>query len=258
MSNAQQGIEGFTVLGHRGAKAHAPENTIISFEKGIELGATMLELDIHLSKDGEMVVIHDGTVDRTTDGTGYVHEKTLAELQALDASSWFDESLPVQRIPTLQEVIEATKGRIYLNIEIKLGGDKESGRVAYTEIPAKLRDCLIENDMVDQVVVSSFHQPYITELKKILPEIRVALLHKKPVENLIEKALDEGWEAVHTHTSLIDEDFVKAAHDEDIRVRAWNPNDAETMQKMIELGVDGIGTDYPEVLLELAKEANRV
>lgn len=250
-------IDGFTILGHRGVKGHAPENTLVSFEKGIQMGSTMLELDIHLSKDKELIVIHDGAVDRTTNGTGLVHEMTLTELQRLDAGAWFGPEFAGERIPTLQEVIGLVRGRAYLNVEIKVGG-MNPNRFVYPDIIQPLGDLLTTTDMVNEVVVSSFHQPYLTELKQVLPNVRVALLHQKPVDNLFETAVAEGWEAVHTHTSLIDEQFVAAAHAKGIRVRAWNPNDAETMRRMIHLGVDGIGTDFPEVLLQLAREAGRV
>lgn len=250
-------IEGFTVLGHRGVRGHASENTLASFEQGIQMGATMLELDIHLSRDQQLVVIHDATMDRTTDGTGLVSDMTLEEIQQLDAGAWFGPEFAGERVPTLQQVIDLVKGRAYLNVEIKVGGFGQD-RIVYPEIVDLLTDVLTASGMEDDVVVSSFHQPYIKDLKQKLPGVRVALLHQKPVDNLFVMAAEEGWEAVHTHVSLIDEAFVAAAHEKGLRVRAWNPNDAETMRRLIELGVDGIGTDFPEVLLEQARAAGVV
>lgn len=250
-------IDAFTVLGHRGSKGHAPENTLISFERAIEQGSTMLELDIHVTRDRQLAVIHDGSVDRTTDGSGLVHEMTLPELQQLDAGYWFGPDFVGQRIPSLEQVIELAKGRVYLNVEIKVGGVNPV-RVVYPDIVDLLADTLSATDMADEVVVSSFHHPYLTELKQRLPSVRVALLHNKPVDDLFALAAREGWEAVHTHVGLVDTMFVQTAHDHGIRVRAWNPNDVETMKELIDLGVDGIGTDFPDVLRGLAQKAGLV
>ena len=104
---------------HRGGAAYAPENTLASFAEGLRRGADMLELDIHLSRDGELIVLHDHDLTRTTDGRGYVHQRTVADLQRLDAGSWFDPRFAGERIPTLEEVIAFVARRAYLTIEVK-------------------------------------------------------------------------------------------------------------------------------------------
>lgn len=239
---------GFTVLGHRGAKAHAPENTLPSFLKAIELGATMTELDIHLSKDGEMVVMHDAAVDRTTNGHGAIADLTVAQLKQLDAGSWFHPQFAGVRVPLLREVIELVTGRILLNIEVKVGA------APYPGIIGKMADLLVETGMVAQTVVSSFHPEYLYELRRCLPEVEAALLCTR-VDGVIEQAVAAGWAAIHPHHSSVTPDFIAAAHDAGLAVRAWNPNDQDTMRKLLAMGVDGIGTDNPERLLELLAQA---
>lgn len=246
---ARPSIDAFSIMGHRGARGHAPENTLASFEKGIELGATMLELDIHLTLDGQLAVIHDPFMERTTDGSGWVHEMTMAQIQALDAGSWFAPEFSGERIPTLQQVVDVAKGRAYLNIEVKTGGLKPNS-IVYHDIIPRLTDVLLANDLKDQVVVSSFYIPYLVELKQRLPEVRVASVHQRAEADLISKATDAGFEAVHTTLSVADEAFVAQAHGQGVKVRVWTVNDAEDMQHALRLGIDGICTDYPDILVE--------
>lgn len=236
----------FTVLGHRGAKGHAPENTLVSFEKAIALGATMVELDIHLSKDGELIVMHDADVRRTTNGSGLIADLTLAEIKRLDAGAWFGPEFAGQKVPTLAEVIGLIKGRMLLNIEIKKGAARYDG------IAARMVETLLEHDFVDDVVVSSFEREYLRETRQALDRVQTALLYQKPQENVCQEAVDEGWTAIHPNLKLVDQALVEDAHARCLGVRAWNPNEVELMIPLLDLGVDGIGTDFPERLRELA------
>lgn len=237
------------MLGHRGAKGHAPENTLASFAKAVGLQANMTELDIHLSKDGGLIVMHDPRVDRTTNGTGLICELSLAEIKQLDAGSWFGSGFAGEKVPTLQEVMEFVKGKIALNIEVKAGPEGP-----YPGIIASAIEHIRSNDMVDSVVVSSFHREYLLELRRKAPEINAALLYSKPFEEPWKEAEDEGWD-LHPHLSLVDEQLMQEAHSRGLLVRAWNPNEAERMRPLVALGVDGIGTDYPEVLREVLRES---
>lgn len=254
MGGSTNTLQSFTVLGHRGAKGHAPENTLVSFERAIELGATMAELDIHLSKDRELIVMHDATVDRTTNGTGIVSDLTLAEIKALDAGAWFDAAYRGHQVPTLQEVIDLTRGRILLNVEVKRTG----GGGTHAGISELLAESLVKNDFVDQVVVSSFEPIYLKELRQLLPSLQLGLLYSKSTTDEHQLALDEGWEALHPHMSLVDQAYVDRAHASGLLVRAWNPNEVVDMIPLIERNVDGIGTDFPERLLELARKSGKI
>ena len=236
----------FGVLGHRGAMGHAPENTMASFAKAIELQADMTELDIHLSKDGELIVIHDSSVDRTTNGKGLVCDLTLEQIKNLDAGSWFAPECAGQRVTVLGEVMEFIKGKIDLNVEVKAPG-------VYPGIIDRLIEEIERHDMVDSVVVSSFQRPYLHELRRKAPHIKVALLYSKAFDEPWQEAVDQGW-YLHQHMSLVDSRLVDEAHARGILVRAWNPNKAEEMRPLIKLGVDGVGTNYPEILQQVWRE----
>ncbi len=241
-------LRGFTVLGHRGAKGHAPENTLASFAKALELGATMVELDIHLSRDGHLVVIHDADVARTTNGSGLVADLTLAEIRQLDAGSWFHPSFAGQRVPTLGEVWDFLAGRLPVNVEIKKGP-----RGPHDGIVERLAEFLVGRGALQQVVVSSFEPSYLRQLRQLLPDVQIALLYHKPLPDPCRLALDEGWQALHPHLSCVTPALVEQAHAQGLLVRGWNPNTAPEMEPLLDAGVDGIGTDFPEILRALAE-----
>lgn len=249
MPNQVPKKERFTVLGHRGAMGDAPENTLPSFRKGVELMATMVELDIHLSKDGELVVIHDATVDRTTNGTGNVSDLTWPELARLDAGSWFAPEFVGARIPRLEEVLDAVADQVLINIEIKKGPDGP-----YPEIVDRMAALLEKLQCIDRVVISSFEPSYLRNVRSRLPEVEIAILYSKPWPDVMDEALRQGWNGLHVHRSLVTKEYVDEAHAKGLVLRAWNPNDPGEMRRLIEAGVDGIGTDYPKVLYELARE----
>ena len=159
------------VLGHRGAKGHAPENTMVSFRKGYELGSDLLELDIHVSRDGELIVMHDADVSRTTDGEGYIKDLTTTEIKQLDAGAWFDERYRGERVPTLQEVLSWSKDRIPFVIEIK--GDP----IPASGIEEKLVEMLRLHSLLDDVMVISFHHPSVKRVKELEPSIATGILY---------------------------------------------------------------------------------
>ncbi len=149
---------------HRGASHEAPANTLAAFLLAVDLGADGIEFDVHLSKDGHAVVIHDFDVSATTDGQGLVRAKTLAELKELDAGSWFDPVFAGQRIPTLQEVIDAVGHRLLLNIELKTSGWGDGG------LAAKVTHIVEQNGLVDRVILSSFNPLTVWRAKRRNPQ----------------------------------------------------------------------------------------
>lgn len=157
---------------HRGASAQASANTLSAFRLAAELGADGVELDVQLSRDGEVVVIHDFTVDGTTNGSGAVVEKTLTELQTLDAGSWFDAAFAGERIPTLQEVMDAVGHRLLMNIEIKL-----PFTLANTGLEAEVVRLIEDNGLVDRVLISSFHPLTLRRVKSLNRRIPTGLLY---------------------------------------------------------------------------------
>lgn len=249
------------VIAHQGGDGLWPSNTRYAFEKAAELGVDVLEMDIHASKDGALVVIHDDTVDRTTDGSGAVKEMTLAELKKLDAGyDWSperqEEHFPYRsqgiEIPTLKEVLEQFP-HMPLVIEIK----PDDSRVALT-----LCDLLQSYGRTASVLVASFHSSPLKAFRKACPQVATAATSGEVRRLFILSALRLGTlyhpqaqalqiPEYYGDLHLVTERLVKAAHAKKVDVHVWTVNDKQTMSRLIALGVDGIITDRPDRLLEL-------
>jgi len=221
-------------IAHRGAFAYAPENTMKAFELAVEMKADMIEFDIRMTKDGHIVVIHDETIDRTSDGSGYVRDMALDQLKQFD----FGEG---EKIPTLEEVLQlAEKHKIMLNIELK-----------EYKIAKKTVELIDKYGMSDKVIVSSFLHPELLDIKNYNPNIQTALLFSARPINVVRLAKEARAEWIHPEYHFIDEVMVKQAHAGGIGVNAWTVDDEEDMEKMIEFGVDGVITDVPDVFIEI-------
>ena len=227
---------------HRGARAHAPENTLLAFSIAFDLGADAIECDVRQSRDGRLVIIHDDTVDRTTTGTGPVADQSLAELRGLNAGvRW---RLP-QRIPTLEETLALVRERGGVNLEVK--GESVAASVATAQaLAVVLRD--LEEALRERVLVSSFEHPAISLLKEELPWLRVAALFGDEWRrrDIIGPARLLGAEAIHPGVKLVSEDVVRRAHESGLRINVWTANSWGTIRQLIDWGVDGLFSDYPE------------
>lgn len=241
------------IIAHRGASGYAPENTISAFKRAIEMGADMIELDIHQTKDGEIVVLHDKNLSRVARVNKLVEEMTLQEIKKLDVGSWFSPEYAGERIPTLEEVISFVKGKVGLNIEIK------KGRKLYKGIEEKLVKILEEYDLKEPVIISSFHTSYLKRIKELNPYVAVGKLLVfsvfMPWENLIRDV-----NAIHPHWSMVNSYLVRAAHKDHLRVNVWTVNNIGIAYRLIKMGVDGLITNYPERIawaINLYKEKNK-
>ncbi len=228
-------------VGHRGAKGHAPENTMISFMVGAELGVTAVETDVHLSKDGEVVLIHDHTVDRTTNGRGLVKEMTLAELKALDAGGWYDGRFAGERIPTLAELLTWARDRVGVAIEIK------NGPIYYPGIAEKTIRLVRQHGMERQVILISFDHFVLREAKRIAPEIATGILYVGGLVDAVAAARAAHADALHPNWAFVTPELVRAVHDAGLAISPWNPNDLPTLRMLSQMGVDSVGTDFPEL-----------
>ena len=229
-------------IAHRGASAQAPENTIAAFEKAVELGADAIELDLHVSRDGELVIIHDDTLDRTTDGQGPVHTRSLQELKRLDAGRWFGESFAGQRIPTLAEVLDRFAGKVPLAIEIK------AGSAFFRGIEERVVSVLREHQVISQVAVASFDHYALLTLKELEPCLRTAaLLVGRPV-SISALAGPSKADAMAIEFSLVTKIEVDACRAAGLQLVVWVVNEPAQMRYFIDLGVDGIITDRPDLL----------
>ncbi|HLC20904.1 MAG TPA: glycerophosphodiester phosphodiesterase [Candidatus Methylomirabilis sp.] len=229
-------------IAHRGASALAPENTMAAFDKALELGADALELDLHVSRDGELVVIHDDTLDRTTDGHGLVYERSLEELKRLDAGRWFGEGFAGQRIPMLDEVLDRYAGKVPLALEVK------AGSAFFPGIEEKVVSALRRRSAIGQTVVASFDHHALQRVKEIEPTLRTAaLLVGRPV-SVSAIAGPVRAEAMALEASLVTKTEVEACRAAGLQLVVWVVNEPALMRLFIGLGVDGIITDRPDLL----------
>lgn len=204
-----------------------PENTLRSFVAAQQAGLDVIELDLHLSKDGALVVMHDTDVDRTTDGTGPIAEKTLAELRALDAGRG-------ERVPVFEEVLEAV--RTPLQAEIK---DVQAARA--------LAEVMLKRDLVSRVEVSSFHDEAVAEIGRLVPGVRTALIGSRYGTDIVERAVDAGARTLCLNIRRLTLEIVEQARKADLRVIGWVVNTQDHLRLVRALQLDGATTDYPEI-----------
>ncbi|QJD87243.1 glycerophosphodiester phosphodiesterase [Cohnella herbarum] len=226
------------IIAHRGAAGEAPENTLAAFRLGMEQGCDAIELDIHLSKDGEIIVCHDETIDRTSDGTGAIRELTVAEIKRADAGGWFSEKYAGERIPLLEEVFELVPSSIMINIEIKSSFEQR--------LETTLARLLRRTARLSSVVVSSFDFNCLAVLKQIEPEARIGLLYEdKATLADPTNQLTVPVYSLHPYFGKLDIEDAREAVRQGLRVYPWTVNGEEQIRLMIEYGVSGVITDYP-------------
>lgn len=256
----------FLVIAHRGGRSLGPENTLYTFQRAVDLGANVLEMDLQSTKDGYLIVLHDRTVDRTTDAPGPVEKYTLMELKELDAAyRWSPDngrSYPLRnkgiKIPTLTEVFKAFP-KTRMNIEIK---DSKPGVIS--GFCRSIRD----QNMTTKVLVASFDTDLLKEFRSVCPEVATSAafteaflfyyLQKMHLESVYSPDM-QAMQIPETHDNrqVVDKRFVEAAHDRNMRVHVWTINDIDSMKGYLDIGVDGIMTDYPDRLLELIRYRGR-
>lgn len=229
------------VIAHRGASAEAPENTIAAFELAIDQGADGIELDVHLSADEHPVVIHDFTLERTTEGAGPVSAHRVRELKRLDAGGWWDRRFQGQRIQTLQEVLERFRDRARFWVELK-GGSR-----LYPGIEDRVVSMLEIYDVVDRTLVQSFDHDAITRIRSLSREIRVGVLvAKAPLEAAL---LEPGVaSAICPAADLVTDSLVADIRRAGLECYVWTVHEPALMDRLVDWNVNGIITDRPGVL----------
>lgn len=229
------------IVAHRGASGYAPENTMASFELAEQLGADYIELDVRLSKDGELVVIHDVNLDRTTNGTGFVDDYTVNELRRFDAGSFFDPGYSGETISTLEEVLDRFGGRIGLLIETK---DPER----YPGLERKLAEELKRHRGLKDIMLQSFDFDSSKRMHELLPDVPVAVLvheDKYPLSGDMLDELASYASYINCKVDQLDWKAVADIHKRGGKVMAWTVRTEKDMKRAKKLGVDGIITDYP-------------
>ena len=261
------------VMAHRGFRAIAPENTLLAARKGFEAGADYWELDVAATTDEVLVVLHDETLERTTDAATVfparkpwnVYHFSFEELGKLDAGSWYAkadqfgeiasgrvkpadlETFRGLRLPTLQEALELTKARKWkVNVEIK----DATGEACDPWIVERTADMIRKMDMASSVIVSSFNHEYLARMKKAAPEIALGVLTDKPVPDPVSILKRVGATAYHPNYRYLDRKTVQDIRAAGFAVNVWTPNLVRNFSELVEWGVTGIITDYPDRALE--------
>jgi len=237
-----------TIFAHRGSSAHAPENTLAAFELAVRHGADAIELDAKLTADGEVVVIHDQTVDRTTQGTGNVRKMTLAQLRELDAGSHFDIAFRGEPIPTLEAVFEVVGKSILINIEL-------TNYAAPTDrLPEKVSQLVKRHGLEKRVMFSSFNPIALIRAHKYLPGVPVGLLAFPGRNGWMARSRMAGLvphQALHPEVKDVTPALIKRVQGSGRRIHAYTVNDPETMRYLYEWGIDGIFTDDPVIARQI-------
>jgi glycerophosphoryl diester phosphodiesterase len=241
------------VFAHRGSSGYAPENTLAAFKLAIEQGADGIELDAKLTADGQVAVMHDLTVDRTTNGTGFVNAMTLPELKRLDAGSKFDPAFKSEPIPTLAEVFEAVGNRIVINVEVT------NYAAPFDDLPDRIIAIISKYHLEDSVILSSFNLMALTRARALLPTIPAGLLTFKGFARpaLSSRLIRFGPNfGIHPNYEDVTPELVDAAHKTGCRMHTFTVNQPEDMRQMFLAGVDGLFTRDPIHARNILAEIN--
>ncbi|HSW13505.1 MAG TPA: glycerophosphodiester phosphodiesterase family protein [Solimonas sp.] len=226
------GASSFTIIGHRGARGHAPENTLLAIDAGIALGAHWVEFDVQLHGE-ELLLLHDLRLERTTNGRGRLSDHSFAALRGLDAGQG-------QQIPTLQEALDLIDQRVGVNIELKTWNGCAAA------VARVLREYLVDGWSTERLMVSSFHLPELWEFKQLLPEVPIGALYCGVPLDWAGVAGELKAAALNLSDEFIDDKLVADAHARGLKVYAYTVNHPDEMRRLRMQGVDGIFTDYPD------------
>jgi len=239
------------VIAHRGFSGQYPENTLSAFQAAIDIGVDAIELDVTLSSDRHLVVIHDDTLDRTTDGTGKVKHRSLAELKKLDAGSWFDPRFNYEKIPTLEEVLDLAGDRIKINIEIKpeIYEPDHPSDSAETQVMSLVQS----KNLIESVLISSFQPEILRRLGYLEHHLKIALLLESFIDNEKDLSFFKSLNSVSLNPNFekLSSDNIDSIHRNNFKVIPYTVNEESQMRRMLEWGVDGMFTNHPDRLQKI-------
>ena len=237
-------------VAHRGAsgRGHSPENTLPAFKEAIYIGVDCVECDVHCTKDGQIVVMHDATLDRTTNSKGNIADMTLEEIKKADAGSWFSSEFAETRIPTLGELLEITKGKVINVVEIKA-----------ENITEKVISEVEKAKAINDVILQSFSLQTVKAIQGLNPKIPRALLiggqlpinKMSGIMSLIQQTLEVGATTLNVTSRIVSRKLINEVHKRAMGIWVWTVDDEVEMKKLIKMGIDGITSNYPEKLMAL-------
>ena len=239
------------LFAHRGASALAPQNTLASFKRALEDGAEAIELDVKLTADGKVIVLHDQTVNRTTNGQGDVRRLSLSELKKLDAGSCFSPEFANEPIPTLDEVFSAVGKKLYINVEIT------NYATPTDALPRRVAELVRGHGLEDWVMFSSFNALNLIRLRRMLPQVPVGILAEEGSRGAAARGFAGRIVApkiVHPYFSDVEEEYVFRQHCFGRRIHVWTVNAPAEMRRLFQLQVDGIFTDNPRLASRVLEE----
>ncbi|MBP2075790.1 glycerophosphodiester phosphodiesterase [Oceanobacillus polygoni] len=243
---ASNGQSEMVNVAHRGASGHAPENTMAAFEKAFEMKADYIEIDVQMTRDGRLVAIHDTTVNRTTNGNGFVGDYTLDEIQQLDAGSWFGEEFAGEQIPTFEEIIDEYRGKIGILIELK-------SPELYPGMEEKVTEALTQRNMHKpnngKIIIQSFNHESVQQSKELLPNIPHGVLAGVTWADVTDEQLAQFAtyaDFFNPNMNIVTDDLVNRVHFAGMEIYAYTVRTQEQADNLFERGVDGIITDFPE------------
>lgn len=227
------------IIAHRGASAAAPENTIAAFQQALDLHADGIELDVMLTADKQLVVIHDDTVDRTTNGSGRVADMTLEEIRALDAGEG-------EKVPTLSEVLDAFGGKLLINIELK------NYTSIFDTLPVEVSKLIESYGLIEDVLISSFNPFNISRVRRRIPDAKLGLITQPgQAQRWIWRFFE--YDSLHPHFTDVDAILVSALHARNRKVNVWTVDDPQEIKRLVDLQVDGIITNDPKGAQEVLR-----
>lgn len=237
------------IYAHRGSSGTHPENTMAAFIAAEKSGADGIEMDVRFTKDRKLVVIHDETVDRTTNGKGKVSSFTLCRLKKLSAGSKFSRKFKKERVPTFEDfLIWVSKTQLIINVELKYSAD------TYPEFESDVLDLLIKYDMLDRLIISSFNHAALRNIADAYPNVELAILYSNRIFEPWNYVKTLGGVALHPSKKATDKEIIEQAREHNVAVRVYTLNKARELTKYIEMGSMGVITDYPERAFKIRKK----
>lgn len=232
-------------VAHRGATGYAPENTIAAFDLAVEMKADYIEIDVQRSKDGKLVLIHDTTVDRTTDGTGKVGDLTFDQLRSLDAGSWKGEQFAGEQIPTFEEILERYRGKVGILIELK-APELYSG--IEEQVAEALKERNLDKPQNEKIIIQSFNFESMKKVNDLLPKVPVGVLTSNRADTTAEALQEFSTYADWFNPSygIVTEELVNQVHSLGMKIGSWTVRSQEAADFLFEMNVDAIITDYPD------------
>jgi glycerophosphoryl diester phosphodiesterase len=227
------------ITAHRGASGLAPENTMAAMVKAIKTGADFSEIDVQETKDGVVILLHDGNLKKTTGLDRNIWEMPYDSIVGLDAGSWFSSEFKDEPIPTLESIIKAVSGKMKLNIELKMNGHEE-------QLAERVVALVEDKDFISNCIITSFDFEIIHKVKQLNGKIKVGYIFKKMPENV--DVFNANVDLLSVNKNLVDEEFVKKAHAGKKEVHVWTVNKSEEMKRLIDLGVNSIITNRPDIM----------